>query len=40
VSQPLAEQHALYAQKSMAFTDYIIDKLSKKMVRKIKNRYR
>lgn len=34
-----AEQRAPYVQKSMAFINRITDTLSKKMVRKIKNRY-
>ena len=34
-----AEQRAPYAQKSMAFIDRITDTLSKKMVRKVKNRW-
>jgi hypothetical protein len=34
-----AEQRAPYAQKSMAFIDRITDTLSKKMVRKVKNRF-
>jgi hypothetical protein len=34
-----AEQHTLYAQKSMAFINRITDTLSKKMVRKVKNRW-
>ena len=34
-----AEQRAPYAQKSMVFNDRITDTLSKKMIRKLRNRY-
>lgn len=34
-----AEKRARYAQKSMMFIDRITDTLSKKMVRKVKDRY-
>ena len=34
-----AEQRAPYAQKSMVFVARITDTLSKKMVRKVKNRW-
>lgn len=34
-----AEQRALYAQKSMMFIDRITDTMSKKIVRKVKNRW-
>jgi hypothetical protein len=34
-----AEQRAPYAQKSMVFIDRITDTLSKKLVRKVKNRW-
>ncbi len=34
-----AEQRAPYAQKAMVFVDRITDTLSKKMVRKVKNRF-
>ncbi|NDD15023.1 MAG: hypothetical protein EB072_20935, partial [Betaproteobacteria bacterium] len=34
-----AEQRAPYAHKSMAFIDGITDTLSKKMVRKVNNRW-
>ncbi len=34
-----AEQRAPYAQKSIAFIDRITDTLSKKMVRKVENRW-
>ena len=34
-----AEQRAPYVQKSMAFINRITDTLSKKMVRKVKNRW-
>ncbi len=34
-----AEQRATYAQKSMVFVDGITDTLSKRIVRKVKNRW-